>query len=911
MVLAHEEKVIMRRLIWLMLTMTCTAAAQTLEVEPAIVTRADTLKAALHLKSAMHGLAKLKLKWTDSYGRIVADESQDVRMDGSAVPISLPLKRAVALQNFLETELVVGNESFRPAKVEFIVTPSKEWDDYQVIMYYPYRPEQQQALRDLGVTAGQIQNKPSRTPDGAAIWWKNDLRFYCDQMAYEFYAPYHTPALRDKEQRMKEAKVLYKADRTRKDAFCRQPCFHDHEAEAKAMAKIRDVVTAQKRFRPFFYSTDETGVANLVEAWDFCFCPLTLKAMRNWLLKEYGSLEGINREWGTRFASLDEVTPLSTDEMMKRGDDNLSPWADHRTFMNLTFAEAAKKASDTVRSIDPAAIAGLVGCQMPSAFGGYDYWLLTQAIDVAEPYNIGNNREIWRSFAPKKPALTTGFGADDHEVWRLWYQALHGDMGVIIYDEKNRYLDAAGKPTSLGSLVAPTYRELTGGIGKQFHNMERVNDPIAIHYSHPSITAHWMLEHRPLGESWVDKRSAYERQQSDFLRLRHSAVYLLEDNLQQYYFVSYTQLENGAFDNMGAKVMILPQSVAMSKAECDALRRFVARGGWLIADSRTALMDNHCRIQPKGQLDDLFGIERSDLKYAPGPAGLSYIGAEKESRLPTKLERVSAAEPGVKVGRGAVALYRDANGTPAVIVKNHGNGRTIYLNAVITDYHRWRLQPPEEESLRQFVAGWLRKADVGRQYEVTQSNGQPALGIEIHPWHAGDLRVLGIHRNYGLNVSDLGPPQYQKQDALEGPLEIKVDFGKTVALYDTRRGEFLGTRKDYTFRVHKIQPTILTVLPQQAKGLTIDVPQQAKAGDLVEVQLKLLGTSLGNTHAFRALLLDPDGKELRMLTTNLVAPNGAAIWEIPLAVNSAKGGYTLHVRDIATGTRAERRLIVQ
>ena len=179
---------------------------------------------------------------------------------------------------------------------------------------------------------------------------------------------------------MSEAKALYKADRTRKDAFFRKPCFHDPEAEAQAMEKIRQVVSAQMRFKPFFHSTDETGVANLIEAWDFCFDPRTLAAMRQWLVEQYGSLDGINRQWGTNFQRLDDVTPLTTDEMMQRGDDNWSPWADHRTFMNLTFAKAARKASDTVKAVDPAAIGGLVGGQAPSAFGGYDYWLLSKAI---------------------------------------------------------------------------------------------------------------------------------------------------------------------------------------------------------------------------------------------------------------------------------------------------------------------------------------------------------------------------------------------------------------------------------------------------------------------------------------------------------------------------------------------------
>jgi hypothetical protein len=885
--------------------------AQTLEVDNAIVTRTDALKVVLKLGAPVRGEGSLSLKWTDTYGRLVATENRPVRLEGDALPILLPLKRAVALQNFLEVELTVGKEIIATNKAEFIVTPSEQWDDYQVIMYYPYRPEQQPALRDLGVTAGQIQNIASRKPDGAGIWWNHDFRFYCDQMAYDFYAPYHTPALKDKEQRMREAKALYKADRSKKDAFYRQPCLNDHQAEARALARIKEVVTAQKRFRPFFYSTDETGVANLVEAWDFCFCPLTLTAMRKWLIEQYGSLEGINREWGTKYPSLEAVVPLSTDEMMKRGDDNFSSWADHRTFMNLTFAAAGRKASETVRSIDPSAIAGFVGCQMPAAFGGYDYWLLSQALDVAEPYNIGNNREIWRSFAPGKPALTTGFGADAKEVWRLWYQALHGDMGVIIYDEENRYLDRSGKPTALGEKVAPTYRELTGGIGKQLHQMERVNDPIAIHYSHPSITAHWMFERRPLGEAWVDKRSSHERKESDFLRLRQSAIYLLEDNLQQYSFVSYAQLENGAFDGMGTKVMILPQSIAMSKAECDSLRRFVERGGTLIADCRTALMDNHSKLLEKGQLDDLFGIERRDRRFAPGPAGLSLIGKGAQSPWISRLEKVPAAEPGIRVVANAKALYQDSNGTPAVIVRNVGKGRTIYLNAVITDYHRWRLLPPEGDSLRQFIASLLSQAGVGRQYELTQSDGKPAVGVEVHPWRSGNMRIIGIHRNYGLNVSELGPPQYQKQDALEGPLELRIDFGKAVWLYDTRRGKLIGNVKEYRFALDKIQPTILTVLPEPAKGLNISGPATAKAGDLLELKLELAALKPGDRHTLRTQVLDPEGRELRMLTRNLSAPNGKAIWELPLAVNLAKGRYTLVARDIPTGEKAERSLVVQ
>ncbi len=129
----------------------------------------------------------------------------------------------------------------------------------------------------------------------------------------------------------------------------------------------------------------------------------------------------------------------------------------------------------------------------------------------------------------------------------------------------------------------------------------------------------------------------------------------------------------------------------MSAAECAAARRFVERGGTLIADSRTAPMDEHCKMQPRGQLDDLFGVGRTDSVFAPGPAPLT--AADAAARPPQL--GVGTAEPGIRVLPGARALYRDRRGTPAVIVRNHGKGRTIYLNALITDYHRSRLRPPE------------------------------------------------------------------------------------------------------------------------------------------------------------------------------------------------------------------------
>lgn len=891
------------------------AVAANLQISDQIVTKNDSLSAVLPLPAPMRGQGQLTLTWTDSYGRTVEVLNKAVNVAGDKVSVSLPLDRAVALQNFLEAKLVLGDQTVTADKTEFIVTPENpKWDDYAVIMYNGYKtPEQQKALWDIGFTAGKISSGATLNPDGGKEWYQYGFPFYCDQIATSFYAAYHTPAQNPKHKLLLDAKAAYEKDRSSKEPFYRHPCFDDPKALNAAVRRIAKAVKAQMRFRPFFYGhTDEGGVADLVTAWDFCFCPETLKSMREWLKGQYGSLEALNKEWDTSFATWDEVTPLTTDEMMARKGDNLSPWADHRFYMNQSFAKALEAGTKAAEKVDPNARCGMLGCQMPSAFGGYDYWLLSNVFTAIEPYNIGNCREVWRSFAPQKPAATTGFGVEPMEVWRLWYQALHGDVGVIIYDEKNSYLDADAKPTEVALKIAPTYKELTAGITKQLRQMQPVDDGIAIHYSQPSITAYWMFEARPEGKNWLERGSAAERLRSDFLRLRESFAKLIEDNLRTYTFVAYAQLEDGQFDKMGKKVLLLPQSIAMSQAECDAVRRFVQRGGTVIADCRTALMDQHCKMLDKGQLDDLFSIERTSLESKAGASDLQRTKAKHWIKnAPAVLEGVRTAEPGIRVIGGAVAMYADAQGVPAVIVSKHGKGTAIYLNALVTDYHRWRLVPPQGESLRQLVNAILNKAHVSPQFAVTTADGQMPRGVEVFPYKSGKLTLLALHRNYQLRVNELGPPEYQKQSALEAPMQLTVKLDGKRAVYDERTGKFLGKGKSVKVDLPMYEPVILAILPQEMKALTISVDRQANRGDLVPVSIRLSGMRMGQMHAFHVKMLSPGGKEVRPVTQNVLAPDGQAVWKVPFAVSDAPGDYTLVVRDAATGITAQQKLAIK
>jgi len=72
----------------------------------------------------------------------------------------------------------------------------------------------------------------------------------------------------------------------------------------------------------------------------------------------------------------------------------------------VSYARALRMGVDAVRSVDPDAHVAIAGAQMPG-WGGYDYWRLCRVLNAMEPYDIGNNIEMIRSFNPKIALVTT------------------------------------------------------------------------------------------------------------------------------------------------------------------------------------------------------------------------------------------------------------------------------------------------------------------------------------------------------------------------------------------------------------------------------------------------------------------------------------------------------------------------
>ena len=255
-------------------------------------------------------------------------------------------------------------------------------------------------------------------------------------------------------------------------------------------------------------------------------------------------------------------------------------------------------------------------------------------------------------------------------------------------------------------------------------------------------------------------------------------------------------------------------------------------------------------------------------------------------------------------------FYRDRNEVPAVIVRDHGKGRTVYLNLDLTDYHRWRLRPPEGTDARELITALTRAAGITPEVTVTRTNGSYLPAVEVHPFSSGPARVIGFHRNPQLRVDELGPPRYRSNKQLQKRERIDIDLGKRWSVYDIRKGTSLGNQRRLTLTLDPVRPTLLALFPSAVRGIIIQCASKVRRGGACRILLRLSGKESAGAHAYRFEVLDPRGRRIPHYSRNLLGKKGKAAHVLHFALNDPSGTYRIQAKDVATGKTAERKVQV-
>jgi len=812
---------------------------------------------------------KLAIRVTDSFGRLLVDKVVGVRdvsvppstAQTDAVVTSIPFKIAVpavqVMRHYLSLSVTGGDGMPQTATTSFLYRPSPDWDDYVCAIWQRHNPARLPFLQEMYLTGSQWNGGNSTAPD----WFIDaNYRWYVEATGTLIFAPYHMwmPDNDNKTFYFEQARKAFMADRTDRRVLERNPCLSNHLTTRLINQMFTSAAKINRDGRPWFYTVaDETGIGNQASPFDFCFSPDCQAAFRVWLKERYPTLEALNAEWGSAFANWEAVRGATTDEIFARTNENYAAWADHKDFMDTVLCDGYRAAGKAVKAVDPTARIGMGGGQGPSPVGGWDFWKLTQSLDVMENYAIGSNYEFLRSFNPDTIGIHCTFGGGNWELHNLYYLFLHGDRMALVWDDKSEYVDDKGQYSPRAIEARPLYEELTGGIGKLRVASRRSDDPIALYHSQANMRMHWLREVKPAGTNWINRQSWSERKQSRYFRLRESWIKLIEDNGFQWRMLCPEQVALGQLKHYdpktgeGFKVLLLPEILTLSAAEVKAITAFVAAGGTVIADKTPGLYDEHCRKLEQPALDGLFATKN--------------------------------------------------------------NPRVVLLDTDLLEYYHLRLRDGQEEAgLRERVGGYLRQG-VGDDRQtplVVGPDGQPVTGVEVTQWRNGRARIVAVQRNPQLFVHELGETDYTTNKRFEKPedLSIRLTAGPTVGAgdppahpttafwVDIRGAKSLGAVDTHKFRMDPYMPSIFAVFPQALQ------PFQAKVeGDKLRIT-PFAGAGM-EVYVYHLAYIGPDGKERLPYRANVACGASGGSFELPLALNETAGKWTIQIHEVATGYR--------
>ncbi|HVC59978.1 MAG TPA: beta-galactosidase [Acetobacteraceae bacterium] len=543
------------------------------------------------------------------------------------------------------------------------------WRHYQIIEWQLRDPAQLATLKRIGVTAAAVIADRDGTgtplPVQTAPLLRAGLRWYIENAATDFYSAYHrwTPG-KPVNWRFVELQKRYRANPDDLSALVRDPSLSDPAWQAHIDARLTAIVRQESRYHPLYYNLgDETGIADLSAFWDFDLSPASLAGMRAWLHRQYGTLDALNAEWGTHFATWNAVQPETTIQAMRRTDGNFAAWADFKAWMDVAFATALRRGTDAVHAADPHAFAAIEGAQIPG-WGGYDYTRLAHAVDLMEVYDDGENLPILRSLNPRLIALTTSFGARPEDIYQVWRELLRGTRGLVLWDDNNSIVHPDGTLGVRGEAYAKLFAELHR-IAPSLLAATPHTDPIAILYSPASFRTQWMLDQQPKGDAWIERGAETELEDDAFrIAMRGYAASLSQFGLHPRY------VSAAVLPGLRDKALILPDTLALSPADARAIAAFAARGGLVIADRPPGLYDAHSRRLPRPAL-------------APGIARL--VAPGDRSTLATVLARSGIVAPfRLSAPRDDVDLYVFGRGDRTIVAVQRSKPMATEEDVVLT-----------------------------------------------------------------------------------------------------------------------------------------------------------------------------------------------------------------------------------
>lgn len=625
---------------------------------------------------------------------------------------------------------------------------------------------------------------------------------------------------------------------------CMRPwCWNDPQAARRQVQALLPGITGAREQGALVYSLGDEN-----KTLGSCLCPFCAKEYRTYLKQSYGSLDDLNRSWGTGYASWGEVGlsgATDDEEAGSKKNRNYARWFDRQAYKSWNYQKFCRKHADGYRELDPQARSGFDGA---AGFAtGDDLDLIARTMGFWVPYP-GLADEVIRSVAPRDFVRSNWIGGRDksagpllQKYWRLvtlgadsvwwWMWSCIGELHGFLAPDLRPFPE-------IKEVVEDT-RIVREGLGDLLLRSTMQEDGIAILYSYPSLFAHKLDE----GAGFFGYEESH-RTLTKFIR----------DSGYQFRYLTDRMIRQGEFDLSTCRILFLPRAEALGDLEAAAIRKFVENGGTVVADLRPGLYDDHCKVRLHGVLDGLFGVRR--LSRTPARS-IRFRNGTRE------VETLTDAGVALDGARG-----RTAEGVPVWLNRRVGKGRAILLNAGMGSFPEfvWSFRTPAEF--------WGGKPVV----KVSGVKGRIAQELEITRW-----------RDEGIQIVSL----LSKAKASQ---EVIVSFPGTKYVYDLRARKSYGPCQEFpsTILPDRASFFVLTDRPAPPPELTLNSPDLRQGG--VAIASLVVPGSEG-MHAVR-VTVEAGDRHLDWQDRTVIVGAKPVTVEIPIAFNDPVGDYRVTCTDL-------------
>jgi len=648
---------------------------------------------------------------------------------------------------------------------------------------------------------------------------------------------------------------------------------------------------------------------------DLCFSPTCVADFREWIRRQYTSLEALNAEYGTSFATWDDVVPIDLETCRKTGE--IPRWMDHRAHMENVWARHMTEAGERIRRVIPFATTGTMGSNdrghspKQPALGGVNYWEFVRHTNPNLNYYYPVQLDAARDFAGRDALIGVGLWGGYHQLWRagidplhhrwwIWNGLLRGANAITVYT------GLGGQSPLSCNTVAPDFsffwwmdttlaeiKRVQQGPGALLLACERPHDGIAVLYSAPSMNLTTFFPDFP---TYWDALAAVP-------------IVFTQAGFQ-YRLVAEDEIEEDLLRKGGFKALFLPHILALSDEAAAKIRAFVQGGGSVIADLRPAIADGHGKLRTVGALDDVFGV-RQDVGASEASAeDIEVTGGAVPRDLPQV--RVDLA---VKLAGGkALGAAGDA---PAVVVNDYGSGKAIFLNIALCDTVHPRNQDHftyADDETDTVMSAFFRNVMgiAGLKPAVPLTPHVP--GAHVMRFRSGDALVMGLMWDApGFLPGTVRHEPEDYGDLKDQKKSVALELPQAMHVYDVLGGRYVGHMKTVRRQLQPGLVHLLAALPYEVASVSVEPARDTvKQGRKLKFRASVSANGAeAGVHILRIELTDPEGAVADVYTTNARAERGAFDGSIPLALNEKTGEWKITATDVVSGKAASTTFTVK